>query len=174
MKLLISFFKNATYTLKCNLKYICILHLPCIFFALKAQENSCKNQDVPVKKISTGSYLSDAHEFYYNEEALYTIDNDTFFIRSAIEYDNSGILSGVTFYKSEGSLTYTKNDILNDWSLMFFLNIKSELYDWKYINDHIITNKVDTIRINKVKAKNGESFLLSKEEQKVTIFKLLY
>lgn len=134
---------------------------------------SCRNQVVPIKRILKGSSLPNAHEFYYNEEALYILDSDTFFIRSAIEYDNFGILSGVTVYKTEGSLLYTKNDILNDQGLMLLLNIRSEVSDWKYIDNNIITNNVDTLHVKKIKAKNGDFFLLSKEKQKITIFKLL-
>ena len=132
---------------------------------------SCVDKAVPIKSILNGIRIITPHEYYYNESAFYIVNNDTFFIRFKSEYDNSKSISRLILYMPEGCLEYNKIDILSDPNLLSYTN-NNQTLKWKYINDNIISNTLDTIYVNSIKKQDGTEILLYEREQNVIIFEL--
>lgn len=129
--------------------------------------NAQKKGDLKIKNILIGIEINGTNQYIYDSEPTYVINSDSISLRKKAEYDNKGELEFLTLYKSEGVLTYSRLDILNDTALLDYTGISIN-NNWKFINDSLITNCIDTIAVKE----QGEKIFVNKNNNRLTIFEL--
>lgn len=129
--------------------------------------NVQKKGDLKIKNILIGIEINGANQYVYDSESTYIINSDSISLRKKAEYDNKGELKLITLFKSEGALTYSRLDILNDTALLNYTGISIK-NNWRHINDSLITNCNDTLAVKK----QGEKFFVNKNNNILTILEL--
>jgi hypothetical protein len=135
-----------------------------IFSCDHSKENSLK-----IKAIFEGVYIDNYCLYTYSND-FYSVNNDTFSLRTKIEYDTSGCLLSFVLYKPEGQLEYTKDDILKDSSLLQ-LTKGTYMQNWKNINNTLF-NGLDTLKVNSYTNENGNKVMINRKNDDVIIFEL--
>jgi hypothetical protein len=144
-----------------------------IFIIIAFLTFSCihkKEKPFKIKAILEGVYIEDYCLYAYSDD-FYSLNNDTFSLRSKIEYDMSNCLSFFVLYKPEGALEYTKDDVLNDPSLLYFTN-GTYIQNWKNINDTLLFNGLDTLKVKSYINETGNKFMINWKDDDVIIFEL--
>lgn len=101
---------------------------------------SCK-MDKKIAIVSIVKGISfEKEDCFFSEDVEIQIKNEKYSLRSKADYDETGTISKLIVYLPEGSLEYTKEDLVNDKNILDSYGYKIQLeliYDDLFFYDSI-------------------------------------
>ena len=143
--------------------------IKCFFLTIAVLlTGGCHSQDYHVKEIFTGVKIE--HESYvYSEESLYSINDQSYSLRNKAIYDDSGRISKLFIYKSDGTLEYSADD-LNLSTDKKILEITGFPFNqrWTYAENSIFDGDTKVAEVTM----SGENILMRANGNRVTFYRL--